>query len=552
MSSHETGKVEDMRTIKFSTVWLVPLLALIIAGWMIYDHWAGQGPQITLVAENAEGIEAGKTKVKARSIDIGEVEEVSLSENYEQALIRIQMDEGTGDMLRDDARFWVVKPRVGLKGVSGLGTMISGAYIEMEPGREGRMIKRFEMMPRPPLSTSEDKGIRLRLTSMDVAKMDIGTPVHFNGYKVGCIEKVQFNMETGTINYRIFIRAPYDSLINDKVQFWLTPGFSLSSTARGVEIRVDSLETLISGGISFGLVEGRKPGKKVEDMAEFRLYESKKAAANNRYQEFINYVFLFDSNVSGLKEGAPVEFRGIRIGTVKEVPFAGLDRDSLPLLQQQAIPVLASIEPQRLEFQHESTSPEYWRGYFEESISRGLRASLKTSNFFTGAQVIDMDFTRDTGPQKRRRLRGYPVFPTSEGGIEGLGNKFNALLDKINKLPLKDTIAGVNSNLENSNEAFSQVTELSRSLHKIMEEEAARQMPDRISASLQKLNSTLSCYSESGALGQRLQDNMLALEQVLTDFKTLIRQLRDQPSSLIFNTKRRPDPVPPAAYGEKE
>lgn len=261
MREEESARVENLRPLRFNAVWLVPVLALIVAGWMVYDNWADMGEKILLVAKSAEGIEAGKTKVKVHNVEVGEVQGVRLSENFKQALITVRMKQGTSGMLHSDAKFWVVKPRVGLKGISGLGTVISGAYIEMEPGRKGERISRFKMMSQPPLSTSEDKGIRLRLKSKELAKMSVGTPVHFHGYEVGHIEKVDFDIKTGAINYRIFIQAPYDSLVNDAVQFWLTPVISVKGSARGIEVRMDSLETLFWGGISFGLPRGRKPGK---------------------------------------------------------------------------------------------------------------------------------------------------------------------------------------------------------------------------------------------------------------------------------------------------
>ncbi len=546
-------QVDNLRTLRFNSIWLVPILALIVAGWMVYENWAEQGEQITLVAKSAEGIEAGKTKVKVHNVEVGEVKDVRLSENFKKALITVQMKQDTEGMLRSDANFWVVKPRVGIKGISGLGTMLSGAYIEMEPGREGESMERFQMMSQPPLSTTEDRGIRLRLLSKDQAKLDVGAPVHFRGYEVGHIEKVDFNMETGAINYRVFIQAPYDSFINDAVQFWLTPGFSVKGSARGIEVRMDSLETLFVGGISFGLPKNRKPGDPVTDLTEFRLYESREVALDNQYSESIEYVFLFRDSVSGLKEGAPVEFCGVRIGTVQEVPFTSSDGGQETVLQRKRIPVLASIEPQRMDPRIPDSSPDYWQNYFKKRISHGLRASLKTSNYITGAQVIDLAYRGKSRSVKTHKWNDHLVFPTvPKDGIEDIKTQINALLAKLNGLPLEGTVTNLNATIESSKETFAEMAKLSRSIRKVAEDPATRKLPNKINATMEQLNATLAGYKIKSPLGQNLQRNLRALERILNELHPFIREMREQPNMLIFKRRRLPDPIPQKGKKEKK
>lgn len=553
MRKEENARVENLRPLRFNAVWLVPILALIVAGWMVYDNWAKMGEEIVLVAESAEGIEAGKTKVKVHNVEVGEVQDVRLSDDFKQALITVRMKQGTHDMLHSDAKFWVVKPRVGVKGVSGLGTVLSGAYIEMEPGRKGERITRFKVMPQPPLSTSEDKGIRLRLKSKDMAKMDIGTPVHFRGYEVGHIEKADFDVKTGAIKYRIFIQAPYDSLVNDAVQFWLTPGFSVKGSARGIEVRVDSLETLFWGGISFGLTKGRKPGKPVSDLSEFRLYESREVAIENQFKEAIDYVFLFNSGISGLDKGAPVEYSGVRVGTVKEVPYSGPQGGRRNLLQQERIPVLASIEPHLLEPNAKSLSPEYWREYLKNCIDRGLRASLKTSSYITGAQVVDLYFPRDPEPANPGKWHDQPVFPTVEKtGVEEIKNSLSAFLHKLNSLKLETALADLNSTLDASGEAFREISGVSRSLRELIDDPSTRGLPQRLDKAIHRLDTTLSGYEKESLFGQQLQQDMQALERLLDELRPFVRELREQPNMLIFDRERRQDRIPPKAEREND
>ncbi|MFP4167937.1 MAG: intermembrane transport protein PqiB [Desulfonatronovibrionaceae bacterium] len=553
MKEEESARVENLRPLRFNAIWLVPLLALIVAGWMVYDNWAEMGEKIVLVADNAEGIESGKTKVKVHNVDVGEVTDVSLSEDFKQALITVQMKKGTDKMLRSDSKFWVVKPRVGIKGVSGLGTMFSGAYIEMEPGRSGKMSTQFKMMPQPPLSTTEDKGIRLRLKSKDLAKMDIGTPVHFRGYEVGHIEKVDFDVKTGEINYRLFIQAPYDSLVNDAVQFWLTPGFSLKGSARGLEVRVDSLENLFLGGITFGLTREHKPGRPVSDLSKFRLYPSKEEAINNQFRRSIDYVFLFEGDTGGLQEGAPVEFGGVRVGTVKEVPFSGSEANATLMFQTKKVPVLAGIEPQRLETGNGTSLSGYWTDYFQDCIDRGLRGSLKTTSLLTGARVIDLHFVPDPGPWEQKKWQGHPVFPVSSGsGLEGVEKGLNALLKKLNTLPLEGTLAGLNSTFVAADEVFAELGDLSHSLKSLSDNASKRRLPEKLEAAVEQFNSTLAGYDQGSRFGQQLERDLQALERLLLELKPLVRELRERPSALIFDRRHQPDKIPPKAEREKE
>lgn len=186
--SDPNKQVESMRQVRFNSIWLVPLIALLVAGWMLYQNWSSQGPVITLLASNAEGLEIGKTKLKSRNVDVGRVIDIRLSEDYENAIIKVRMNHDTEQMLRDDARFWVVKPRIGKEGVSGLGTLLSGAYIDMTPGVKGRLKTDFTLLSQPPLST-ENEGVRLVLSSTEGSKLDVGALVHFRGYEVGYVEK---------------------------------------------------------------------------------------------------------------------------------------------------------------------------------------------------------------------------------------------------------------------------------------------------------------------------------------------------------------------------
>lgn len=541
-------QVESMRQVRFNSIWLVPLVALLVASWMLYQNWSSQGPVITLVASNAEGLEMGKTKLKSRNVDVGRVIDIRLSDDYESAIIKVRMNHGTEQMLRDDAKFWVVKPRIGKEGVSGLGTLLSGAYIDMTPGVKGKLQTDFTILNQPPLST-ENEGMRVVLSSTEGSKLDVGALVHFRGYEVGYVEKVGFDTDKGAITYRVVIRSPYNALINRDVQFWMTPGLSLKSSASGFEVRLDSLETFLAGGISFGLPRGRVAGEPVADMTQFRLFPSKESADNNVYDEFINYVFLFDSNVSGLVPGAAVEFRGVRIGTVLDVPFNGISMDSLTSLDTPLIPVRARIEPQRLNAVSTSgaMSLQKWNELIEDRIDRGMRASLKIGNYLNAAKVINIDFMENPPPVKWKEFEGYRIFPTAPDGLANIEAKVGTILDNLAQVPLNNTFEALGKTMEEANETLRQLQAMSKSVQQLLDQTETQQLPADLVATINEFNLTLQTYQANGQIGRPLKENMESLGRALNELQPLLRQLRENPNTLIFDSKPRLDIQPKAA-----
>ncbi|ETX11054.1 mammalian cell entry domain-containing protein [Marinomonas ushuaiensis DSM 15871] len=546
--SNSNKQIESMRKVRFNSIWLVPLIAILVASWMLYQNWSSQGPVITLIASNADGLEAGKTKLKSRNVDVGRVIDIQLSDDYENAIIQVRMNNGTQQMLRDDTQFWVVKPRVGRAGVSGLGTLLSGVYINMKPGEKGELKTDFAILNQPPLSTEND-GVRLILSSKEGSKLEIGALVHFRGYEVGYIEKVGFDAKKREITYQVVVRSPYDALVSSNTQFWITSGLAFKSSASGFEVRLDSLETLFSGGITFDSPAGQSTGQVIDDMSTFRLYPSKESADNNVYKDFINYVFLFDTNVSGLIAGAAVEYRGVRIGTVLDVPFNGISAEALSSLDAPYIPVRARIEPQRLNGlgTSDAISLERWHQLLGDRIDKGLRASLKIGNYVNAAKIINIDFIDNPSPVTLSKLENYSLFPTAAGGFDDIQSKVVEILDNVSQLPLSNTFEQLGRTMEEANETLRQLQAVSKSVKQLLDKSETQQLPADLSATINELNLTLETYQANGQIGRPLRENMVSLGRALNELQPLLRQLRENPNTLIFDSAPRLDIQPKAA-----
>ncbi|MEX0614347.1 MAG: MlaD family protein, partial [Methylophaga sp.] len=256
--SAETPQTTDLhraipvKASRLSPIWIIPVVAMLIGAWLIVDNYRHTGPLITLTMSNAEGIEAGKTKIKTRNVDIGLVEEVRLSEDLSQALIMARINHDAEEILVKDTRFWVVKPRISREGISGFGTVLSGAYIQMQPGESEQQQREFSVLNQPPVAIEGVEGIRIKLISQLGNSLRTGDPVTYQGYTVGRVETAEFNKDTRQVNHQLFIESPYDVLISTNTRFWSAKGINLELSSAGFEVNIASLEALISGGVTFG------------------------------------------------------------------------------------------------------------------------------------------------------------------------------------------------------------------------------------------------------------------------------------------------------------
>ncbi|HED3030605.1 TPA: intermembrane transport protein PqiB, partial [Serratia marcescens] len=319
-NNHSVADVEKIK--RWSPVWIIPIVTALIGAWILFYHFSHQGPVVTLVTTTAEGLEAGKTKIKSRSVDVGVVETVTLSDDLSKVMVQARLNAGMEKLLRQDSAFWVVKPQIGREGVSGLGTLLSGAYIELQPGSKGKDGKdNYQLLDAPPLASPDAKGLRIVLDSEKLGQLNAGDPVLFRGYRVGSVETSYFDPKERAMRYQLFITAPYDQLVTTNVRFWKDSGVAFDMSAQGMRVEMGSLTTLFSGGVSFDVPDGWDRGEQAKEKAEYRLFDNQRSTQDSLYTVHKDYLLFFSDSVRGLQPGAPVEFRGIRLGTVAQVPF---------------------------------------------------------------------------------------------------------------------------------------------------------------------------------------------------------------------------------------
>ena len=532
---------------RFSPVWIIPIVSVIAAGWMIYRYMQQQGPEIHLTVETAEGIEAGKTLIKARNVKVGMVTEVKLSKNYLQIELTARMDGGTERMLRSDSEFWVVKPRIGTGGVTGLETLLSGPYIQLEPGDSPEKQTNFVMLNSPPITGPDTKGIQVTLVAPGAGKLNVGDPVMYEGYVVGRVEKVGFNVDQRQATYQLFIFQPYEKLLRTRSRFWLNSGFDVTLNAEGFNIQVASLETLISGGVTFAVPEGSPQGKPLsQDIPQFRLYDNLTDVRANLYQRVIPYALLFNSSVRGLSVGAPVEYRGLRIGTVAEVPMVAKKANAIESTQ---IPILINIELERIErFSTNDISMAELKDEFTEAFTKGLRASLKTGNLLSGALYIDINFYPDEIKQssytKGATFSGYDLIPTVGGGFAALEQQLQNIMTKLEQLPLDKTMNQLNKTLSSFDGAGRQLNTTLKELDALLAQEDTQQLPKSVQATLRQARSTLGGYGPGSNGYAEIEQALTRVNEVLKQLEPLLHTLNETPDALVFGAKEKTDPVP--------
>ncbi len=543
MSDNKPTQAEVKNLKQVSAIWIIPIVALAIGIWMLAQYITSKGPEITLRMPTAEGIEVGKTQIKSLNVKVGVVTNIKLSDDYSYITVTARMNKDAERMLRDDSLFWVVKPRIGKEGISGLDTLLSGSYIELQPGKSDIKKYNFKVLDVPPIAPPDAKGLRVVLTNKEAGKLSVGDPVLYEGFTVGRVEQVSFNTKTKLANYHLFIFQPYDSLIQTTTKFWLASGVDFQMSASGINVKIGSLESLITGGVSFGLPDGVSSGEKVITQNEkYRLYDNMKQVTEGMYDKYLPYVMLFKESIRGLQPGAPVEYRGVRIGTVEKVPF------KLPTnkhgFSNKMIPILVHIELGRITQLGGHETLEGLKADLQEEFKTGLRATLKTGSLITGALFIDLNVDPDEKAPKQQSFDGYDIFPTKAGGFAEVQKQVTDLLKKLNNLPVEKTVNSLNSTLAATEKTLQSAERVTADLDRLLKQKDTQQLPADIRQSLKEIQHTLNSYGPNGAPYQNLEGALNQFQDVMQELQPVLKQINKKPNSLIFGGDKTADPIP--------
>jgi paraquat-inducible protein B len=397
-----------------------------------------QGPEITIVFRSAEGLEAGKTKIHYNGVDVGTVKSIRLSDDHRRAIARVQMAPDTDEFLVEDTKFWVVRPRISGANVSGLGTLISGAYIGMEIGISKKEKSDFAALETPPVITGESPGRFFILKTLDLGSLDTGTPIYFRRLQVGKVASYELDRDGKFVTVKIFVRAPYDEYVNPNTRFWHASGIDLSLTANGLKVQTQSVLSIVIGGVAFETAPSALVLPPAEEDTVFTLYSNRSEAFNPPLRNPQTYQLIFKDSVRGLTPGAPVEFRGIPIGEVSDIS-AQIDLKTFEFL----VPVTIRLDPQRLGVKIFDLGPganldTMRRRLIDALVAHGVRAQLRTGNLLTGSAYVALDVFPGA-PRTTVDWSQTPVqLPTTPGQFAATEATVESIIKKLDQMPLKE------------------------------------------------------------------------------------------------------------------
>ncbi|WP_300455495.1 MlaD family protein [Desulfobacula sp.] len=532
-----------------SVVWLIPLITALIGGWLIVKTISEKGPQIEITFKTAEGIEAGKTKIKYKEIEIGMVESVHFSKDFSHIILKADMEKGSAPFLRRGTHFWVVKPRLSLRGATGLNTLLSGSYIEIEPG-QGAFQKHFEGLDKPPVVKADVDGTKIMILAEKLNSIDTGSPIYYQGILAGEILGWELGNDRKSIFIHAFVKAPYNRLVKSNTRFWNISGMDVSIGSEGISVRTESLQSLLYGGIAFETPDTLEQVKENVDGLVFTLHDDYQSIQEESFIKKITFILFFEGSVRGLSVGAPVEFKGIKIGMVKDVrlEFNGDDASF-------RIPVLIEIEPGRVISQNEGDNATLFQT-LNLLVDRGLRARLQTGSLLTGQLYVDLGMHPDTPVRMVNAGTPYPELPTIPANLEQMTTSVKNILARMEKLnidkigsELLKTLQGANQlinkpELADAVEDFQASLQLLKNvLHKLDQhvEPLTMNLETAIGAgheALQKAQVTLGLVDEVLKPGSPLQFRFIELTSELAEMARSIRTLVDMferhPNAILF------------------
>ncbi len=536
-------------TQRWHVVWVVPVIALLLGTWLLYRNFAAQGPRAAVRFDTADGIIAGKTEVRCRSVKVGVVKKVTLATDLKSVLANLELDSDAERLLRIGTQFWVVRPRFSVTEFSGVDTLITGAYIELDPGPPDGLPKaEFIGLETPPATGVNVPGRRLVLTADEAGSLSIGSPIYNRGFEVGRIEGRSLENDGVKVTYHAFIGEQYSHLVRENTRFWNTSGIDISAGADGLKLRTPSFQAMLSGGVSFGVTEGEVPGKAAVDGMSFTLFHDEDAARHSTFNPKLKFLLLFDQTVRGLTEKAPVEFRGILIGRVADISF-----DLVPAAGDMRIPVLIEIDPalMRPETAREMTKPD--SEFLREAVGNGLRAALKTGSLLTGSLFVDLDYYEDAVPAELGMSGDFTTIPTVSSGFAQLEAKLTAILDKIQALPIDQVVADIAAaageakiTIAESRTTLKEIEATAAAARKTLEDPQFRDLPAGLRKTLEELQKSVASVGPDGAVQGDLLRTLDELRASLRALKSMTTTIDEKPNSLLFGRESSGNPKPKA------
>ncbi len=504
-----------------SLVWVIPLIAALIGIALVVKSVSGRGPTITISFVSAEGLETGKTKLKYKDVDVGTVKEITLSKDHARVLVEVQLTKVAEDFAVKDTRFWVVRPRVAASGVTGLGTLLSGAYIGVDAGKSKEDETHFVGLETPPAVTGDQKGRQFTLRGESLGSIEIGSPIYYRRVQVGQVVGFSLDKDGTGVTMQVFVNAPYDQYIGTNTRWWHASGVDLRLDASGFKLNTQSLATVVLGGIAFQTPPNQQPGPQAPNYMTFRLGADETDAMRDPDGQPVHVVMRFNQSLRGLSVGAPIDFRGILLGSVTGI---GIEYD--PKTRSFQMPVTMNIYPDRLGKRFRDSVPRQntvaGQELLQKLVSNGLRGQLRTGNLLTGQLYVALDVFPKAAKATVDPSADPLELPTVPNTLDELQLQVADIAKKLDKIPFDDIGNNLNSALKNANSLFNQ-----------LDTQVVPEARDTLTAARKTFGEAQNTLQQDSPLQTDVHQALQELTRTLQSLNALADYLERHPESLV-------------------
>ena len=503
--------------LRFSLVWIVPLVALLAGIIVVVRTLLQTGPLITITFRNADGLEPGRTELRYKEVVVGRVTKVGLSPDRGRVLVTARLDKTAANLALADTLFWVVRPRIGTAGISGLGTLFSGVYIGADAGETGKEETHFTGLEVPPFVQRGEPGRIFALNASDLGSLEVGSPLYYRRTRVGRVVGYSLDALRDGVDVQVFVESPHELLVTQNSRFWNASGIDMTVSAAGLSVNTESIASLVAGGIAFAVTPGAAKAPPAQEGQRFVLYADRKAAlapANGAPQRVR---MVFTPAMRGLSVGAPVEMLGAEIGQVQTVAMQYDARS-----QRFPVEVVAEIFPARLgdarrEFMAQrggAAQPD--AVFLKHLVERGLRAQLKSGNLLTGQLYVALEFVPKAPKATLDASSALPTIPTLPGGSGDLQPQVSEILERVARINFEQIGANLEETLKNASAASSTLQDTLRGA----------------SGATNALQQTLASANTA------IQQLSPQLEKTLASADSAIKQLSPQAQEMLAEVQR--------------
>lgn len=520
---------ERGRRLRFSAIWIVPAVAAVIGIVLAYQALSQRGPTVTIQFLSAAGLEAGKTKVKYKDVDIGQVSQIRVSDDLAHVEVVADLVKSAESYLTEEARFWVERARVQGGRVSGLNTLLSGPYIAIEPGREGERRLDFVGLESPPVSVRGLPGRRYTLHAASLGSLEVGVPVLYRNIRVGEVLSYVLDEDGKGVTVDIFVHEPYYLFVRRASRFWHASGLDLQLTTEGIVLDTESFGTLLNGGVAFEMPPQVEASPLADENEAFTLHADRRTAFALQYDKRLRFLIHFQESVRGLSVGAPVELFGTKIGQVLDIDLV-VDLNTLKV----DVPVLVEIYPEAVSYRGElpHSTDAVTQGAMplvSHWVSQGMRAQLQIGNLLTGQHFVEFAFFPNAESARLSMEGDVPVIPSIATGLEGIGQRVDNILAKIETLPLEALVKNLVTATESLDKTLRQVDRLAGRFD--------RELTPAIVAAMEQGRVTLEAAEDTLAaeapLQQDLQSTLQEVGEAARTLRIFLDYLERHPEALL-------------------